>query len=226
MAIKSLVLDVDGVIVRDKLLMNHVNENCVNYIRAKMPSAKDPREVNRILYLAHGHTARGLQNSFGIDASDFNEKVYDKRLIEHLSEVLSTFEFQEEAKYIHEWTKRDGWKVTLFTNAPEIWAGTVARAISDGIFIQCAPDNVMSGPLKPEAAAYANFSKTCTNIFVDDSLKNLATARWMPNWHPIHFSQDAPDPRAWCPVVGSLWELDLFINSADRQMENHEVRLR
>ena len=222
MAVKSLVLDIDGVIVRDKLLMNHVNENCIKYVRSKMPECKDPRAVNRVLYMTCGHTARGLQNNFGFDTSDFNEKVYDKKLIEHLSEVLSTFEFQEEAKYIHEWTKSD-WKVTLFTNAPEIWAGTVARAISDRVYIQCGPENVMSGPLKPEAAAYANFSKTYTNIFVDDSIKNLATTRLMSNWHPIHFSQETPEPRAWCPVVGSLWELDLFINSANLQMENHET---
>lgn len=214
-AYKSLILDIDGVLVRDKLLMHHVKENCVNYVRTKMPECKDPRDVNRILYLATGHTGRGLQTTFGIDTGDFNEKVYDKNLIEHLSDVLSTFEFQEEAKYIHEWTKH-GWKVTLLTNAPTIWAGTVARAISDEIYIRPGPDNVMSGPLKPDATAYADFSKTYTNIFVDDSLKNLATTRWMPNWHPVHFSQELAEPMAWCPTVGSLWELGLFLNSVDK----------
>jgi hypothetical protein len=214
-AYKSLILDIDGVIVRDKLLMNHVNENCVKYVRSKMPECKDPRAVNRILYMTTGHTARGLHTNFGVDVSDFNEKVYDKKLIEHLAEVLSTFEFQEEAKYIHEWTKH-GWKVTLLTNAPTIWAGTVARAISDEIYIRPGPDNVMSGPLKPDATAYADFSKTYTNIFVDDSLKNLATTRWMPNWHPVHFSQELAEPMAWCPTVGSLWELGLFLNSVDK----------
>ena len=223
MAYKSLILDVDGVLVRDKLLMNHVNENCVKYIRSKMPECKDPRDVNRILYMSSGHTARGLQNGFGIDVSDFNEKVYDKQLIDHLSEVLSTFEFQQEAKYIHEWSK-NGWKVTLFTNAPTIWAGTVARAISDEVYIRSGPDDVMAGPLKPEAAAYANFSKTYTNIFVDDSLKNLATMRWAPNWHAVHFSQEPSEPRAWCPTVGSLWELGLYLGTAEFQMDNHETK--
>ena len=213
-AYKSLLIDIDGVIVRDKLLMNHVNENCVKYVRSKMPECKDPRAVNRILYMTSGHTARGLHNNFGIDVSDFNQKVYDAKLMDHLCEVLSTFEFQEEAKYIHEWTK-NRWKVTLFTNAPTIWAGTVARAISDEVYIRAGPDNVMTGSLKPDATAYADFSKTYTNIFVDDSLKNLATTRWMPNWHPVHFSQEPAEPRAWCPTVGSLWELGLFLNSVE-----------
>ena len=51
MAYKSLVLDVDGVLVRDKLLLQHVKENCVSYVRAKLPDAKNPREVNRLLHL-------------------------------------------------------------------------------------------------------------------------------------------------------------------------------
>jgi len=215
MAYKSLLLDVDGVLVRDKLLMNHLNENCVKYVQSKMPDSKNAREINRLMYMTSGHTARGLHNNFGIDTSDFNEKVYDKKLIEHLSEVLSTFEFQEEAKYIHEWNK-DYWKVTLFTNAPVVWAGTVARAISDEIYIRAGPENAMSGPLKPDAAAYADFPKTYTNIFVDDSLKNLAATRWMPNWHPVHFSQEPADPRTWCPTVSSLWELGLFLSSVEK----------
>jgi len=215
MAYKSLVLDVDGVLVRDRLLMNHVKENCINYVRAKLPDAKNPRDVNRILYMTNGHTARGLHSNFGIDTSDFNEKVYDKKLIEHLSEVLSTFEFQEEAKYIHEWAK-NGWKVTLLTNAPLIWAGTVARAISDEICIQCCSENVILGPLKPDAAAYSNFSKTYTNIFVDDSLKNLAATRRMPNWHPVYFSEETADQESWCPTIGSLWELGLLLDTVDK----------
>ena len=215
MSFKSLLLDIDGVIVRDRELMQHVKKNCTAYVRSKIPTCSDPAKVNDVLHLSYGHTARGLSVGFNIDTHDFNEKVYDKKLMDHLCDVLSTFEFQEEAKYIHEWA-RNGWKVTLFTNAPAIWAGTVARAISDEVYIRSGPDDVMSGPLKPEATAYANFSKTYTNIFVDDSLKNLATTRWMANWHPVHFSQETPDPRAWCPSVGSLWELGLFLNTVDQ----------
>ena len=122
MAFKSLLLDIDGVVVRDKLLLSHVKENCVNYVASKLPEAKSPRDVNRVLHLSHGHTARGLNMVFKIDTSDFNEKVYDKRLMDHLAEVIYGSEFQEEAKEIHELTQ-NGWKVTLFTNSPVKWAG-------------------------------------------------------------------------------------------------------
>ena len=221
MAIKSLLLDIDGVLVRDRLLLEHVKDNCVKYVSAKLPETKSPRDVNKLLYLTHGHTARGLQYAFQIDASDFNEKVYDKRLLDHLAEVIYGPEFQQEAKEIHELTKRD-WKVTLFTNAPIEWAGPVARAIGDEIHVVCAGSDATRSPLKPEASMYTQFPKHLTHIYIDDSMKNLATARWLPNWHPVYFNQGPKVDDLWCPQIGSIWEAGLFVNSVDQWIhDNH-----
>jgi FMN phosphatase YigB (HAD superfamily) len=217
MAFKSLVLDIDGVLVRDKLLMHHVKDNCVKYVASKLPESKDPREVNRLLYLAHGHTAVGLTQAFKIDTSDFNEKVYDPPLMAHLAAVLSEHEFQEEAEQIHELTT-NGWKVTLFTNSPEIWAKPVALAIGDVVNIKCPTS------LKPSVEAFKDFEAHHTHIYVDDSLKNLGTARWLPNWHPVHFSESPIDYKPWCPTVGSIWELCLYVNSVDHWIDvNHNI---
>lgn len=227
MAFKSLVLDIDGVILRDKALLDHVKRNCARYVKAKLPECKEPDRVNRLLYSTCGHTARGLQNLFGVDTSDFNEKVYDVPLRARLWEVLSSTEFQKEAANIHEFTK-NGWRVTLFTNSPIEWAGQVAHAISDELFVVCPGSDVITSPLKPEATAYRNFAKHHTHIFVDDSLVNLNTARWLPNWHPIYFNEHKFDngyQPEWCPTIGSMWELGLFLNSADLQMENHGTYL-
>lgn len=212
MTIKSLLLDIDGVIVRDKLLMHHLKQNCVEYVRAKLPDCKDPALTNKHLYLAHGHTARGLHTSFKIDTSDFNQKVYDKRLLEHLAEVISSDVFQEEAAQIHEMT-RSGWNVTLFTNSPIEWAGPVARAISDELYIKCAGPDASKTYLKPEGNFYMGFPKEQGHVYVDDSLKNLGTARFMPNWHSVYFNEGEKEQRLWCPQVGSIWELSLMINS-------------
>ena len=221
MAIKSLLLDIDGVVLRSPLLMEHVKDNCVKYVASKLPEAKNPRDVNKILYTTHGHTARGLQKAFQVDASDFNAKVYDKRLLDHLAEVLYSTEFQLEAKEIHELTKKE-WKVSLFTNAPIEWAGPVARAISDEIFVVCSGSDATKCPLKPEAAMYTQFPKHLTHIYIDDSLKNLNTAKYLPNWHPVLFNQDAKEDRLWCPQVNSIWETCLFINSVDQWIhDNH-----
>jgi hypothetical protein len=223
MAVKSLVLDIDGVLLRDKGLLDHVRHNCERYVKAKLPECKEPARVNRLLFNTCGHTARGLQTLFGVDASDFNKKVYDVPLRTRLWDVLSSSEFQKEAAEIHDFTQ-NGWRVTLFTNSPIEWAGEVGRAISDEVFVVCPGDNITDSPLKPEAMAYRDFAKHQTHIFVDDSLANLGTARFLPNWHPVYFSEykGGYKPK-WCPTVGSIWELGLFVNSADLQMANHET---
>jgi FMN phosphatase YigB (HAD superfamily) len=223
MAHKSLLLDIDGVLIRDKLLLEHVKENCCAYVQSKMPECKTPRETNRLLYLAYGHTGRGLHKTFGVDVSDFNSKVYTKRLLEHLGEVIYGTEFQQEAKDIHDLTKSD-WKVTLFTNSPMEWAGPIARAIGDDVFVSCSASNVLDGPLKPEALAFCNFPKHHTHLYVDDSLKNLGAARWLPNWNPLHFSEDKKDHNMWCPQVSSIWDLCLYVNSVDQWIQdNHDI---
>lgn len=228
MAVKSLVLDIDGVLLRDRALLDHVRHNCERYVKAKLPECKEPARVNRLLYGTCGHTARGLQTLFGVDTSDFNKKVYDVPLRTRLWEVLSSTEFQEEAAEIHKFTQ-NGWRVTLFTNSPIEWAGQVAHAISDEIHVVCPESDLTTAVLKPEAAAYRNFAKHHTHIFVDDSIANLLTARWLPNWHPVYFNDHKFAQGAlkadWCPTIGSIWELGLFINSADLQMENHETYL-
>jgi FMN phosphatase YigB (HAD superfamily) len=215
MAGKSLLLDIDGVLIRDKLLLNHIKENCVEYVRAKLPDCKNPRETNRALYLSHGHTAIGLNEVFKVDTSDFNEKVYDKNLMSHLAEIIYGTEFQQEAAEIHKLTKND-WRVTLFTNAPTEWATPVARAIGDDVF-------VASCSYKPKAPSYNNFGKQFTHIFVDDSLKNLSTARWLPNWHCVYYNEDIKEDKLWCPTIQSIWELCLYVNSVDQWiLDNHE----
>ena len=223
MAFKSLLLDIDGVLIRDKLLLEHVKDNCVNYVRSKLPECKNPIETNRLLHLSHGHTARGLTTAFGIDASDFNARVYDKSLMDHLAEVIYATDFQQDAKEVHDLVRND-WIVTLFTNAPIEWAGPVARAIGDDVFVSCAGADVTKSPLKPAVAAYTHFPKHHTHIYIDDSLKNLGTARWLPNWHPVYFNEGTKEERLWCPQIGSIWELCLYINSVDQMIkDNHEA---
>jgi hypothetical protein len=224
MAAKSLLLDIDGVIIRDRLLLNHVNDNCVKYVQSKMPECSNPRLLNKTLYLAHGHTARGLTNTFQVCTKDFNNFVYDKRLIDHLSEIIYSTDFQKEASEIHD-LARNGWAVTLFTNAPIEWARPIANAIGDDIFVACPGSDVNQSPLKPEASAFTRFSKHHSHIYVDDSLKNLGTSRWLPNWHPVYFNEGEHEVRPWCPNVSSIWEMCLYVNSVDQWIvDNHEVK--
>jgi len=207
-----LLLDVDGVVVRDSLLFAHVKHNASHYVEKKLPDCKDPAAVNRTLYLAHGHTARGLQNSFGIDSSDFNDFVYDKSLMAHLSEVLEKEEFQRDAEVIHGLTQK-GWEVTLFSNAPYKWVHPVGLAINDTIKIRCPGPDLTKAHLKPDPAFYKEFDDCQGYYYVDDSLKNLGTVRTWPNWRPILFTEAERDPRLWCRQVHSIPELSLTLGN-------------
>jgi FMN phosphatase YigB (HAD superfamily) len=154
-----------------------------------------------------------------VDTSDFHEKVYDKRLMEHLADVIYGTDFQQEAKELHELSEKD-WKVTLFTNSPVEWAVPIAHAISHNVYVDCVGHDVSKSPLKPEAARYTKFPKHMTHIFVDDSLKNLGTSRWLPNWNSIYFNEGPKEDRLWCPQISSIWELVLYVNSVDRWIQD------
>lgn len=207
-----LLLDVDGVVLRDRLLFAHVKHNATRYVEKKLPDCKDPAAVNRILYLAHGHTARGLKNAFGIDASDYNEFVYDKSLLAHLSEVLEKDEFVRDAEIVHDLTQK-GWEVTLFSNAPYEWVRPVSLAINDKIKIRCPGPDITKAHLKPDVNFYKEFDTCKGYYYVDDSLKNLGTVRNWPNWRPILFSETEKDQRLWCRQVGSIPELALTLGN-------------
>lgn len=198
---KSLVLDIDGTILRDGHLNAHVRRNCEGYVKLKLPESKRPAYTNRVLYQIYGHTAHGLAETFKIDTSDFNDKVYDTHLMAHLWEVLESREFQADARIIHDLSQND-WRVTLFTNSPIIWAGNVARAINDDVRIVCPSGT--KGPFKPATEAYTLFEKNVDHVFVDDSLDNLKTTQWLPNWRPIWFGGE---PTRGLPVVNSFSEL-------------------
>ena len=203
---KSLILDVDGVLVRDRLLLEHVKSNAVEYVRSKLPKAPEPSKVNSVLYARYGHTALGLNHAFGLDVSDFNEKVYDKRLIDHLWSVLSSTEFQEDAEVIHEIAK-SGWDVTLFSNSPLVWTLPVQSAISDKVMVS------LDGRFyKPDIRAYMSFDNRKTHLFVDDKEINLRSAGYIKNWVPILYGEKEHDDYL---SISSIWELGLLANTID-----------
>jgi hypothetical protein len=183
MARPTLLLDIDNVLIRDPTLLGHVKHNVVHYVQQKLPRCKDPERVNQLLYRTYGHTARGLESSFRIDASDFDREVYSLKLIKHLWEHLDSPEFQKDAGHVSDLCE-SGWDVILFSNAPLTWSGPVMRAISDKV-------RVSDGRyLKPEAKAYTAFPSDKHYIFVDDALTNLMTPKHLYNWTPIHFAEE------------------------------------
>ena len=196
-----LLLDVDGVLVRNNELTLKVDDNVARYVSKKLPDCKKPSAVAKILYRKYGHTAIGLRDVFGIDSSDFDEFVYDTPLISSLWEHLAGTEFQKDAQIISELSDRI--PTSLFSNSPLAWTVPVASAISDRIMISHTQH------LKPDPKAYKTFPPTFDYIFVDDRTDNLECAGRYENWHPVQFSEQ----KSKFPTVSSIWELGLLVNS-------------
>lgn len=181
---RTLLLDVDGVLIRDQNLLNHVKNNVVRYVRTKLPACSDPIQVNNLLYKSYGHTAIGLEKEYGIDTSDFNNKVYTPRVLEHLYDVLDySDEFSRDSKTIRRILSM-GYDVELFSNAPLVWTEPVRDALDSF--------RVINGGeyLKPNLESYLHVNDNSVDyIFVDDKMCNLLPSLFFKNWTPVHFSE-------------------------------------
>lgn len=172
---KRVLLDIDGVIIRNKPLLGHVRNNIVRYVDSKVKT-NNPVRLNELLFKAHGHTAKGLEVEFGIDTGDFNSFVYDVHAIDHLYEVLKSDEFKRDAEIV----KRMGKNVSFFSNSPLVWSIPVRNAIDKNIHTAVYT--------KPEIKNYSMWNER-EAIIVDDRLDNLLPALFFKNLTPIHFSE-------------------------------------
>ncbi len=177
-----LLLDIDGVLIRDSVLLDHVKHNIIKYVNRKLPGTPPSAKLNSLLYRAYGHTAKGLQREFGIDTRDFDAYVYNQKVINHLYDFLdSSEEFREDVKLLRQY---DG-QIELFSNAPLNWSEPVREAI--GCDIVTKKPSVYSKPDIESYLAVDNGGGPVT--FVDDKLCNLMPALFFPNWTPVHFSE-------------------------------------
>lgn len=176
-----ILLDVDGVIVKDYALLDHMKNNVVRYVSKKLPGLKKPHNVNKLIYSKYGHTAIGLSAEFNVDTRDFDEFVYDKYLIAHLEDYLdSNEEFERDANTIR--TICDsGMSVSFFSNSPLVWTEPIRLKIDERIH--------NNGEYrKPKLESYLRFGKEEHFVFVDDRIENLKPVLFLENWTPIYFS--------------------------------------
>ena len=179
----TILLDVDGVLIRDRNLLNQVSVGAARYVGSKLPHEKNPTQLNRLLYKAYGHTATGLEKEFGIDASDFNKKVYTRKLLNQLDDYLeSSDDFKKDAQTVRRLLSM-GYDVELFSNAPLVWTEPVRHALD--AFRVSTSENYS----KPNIDSYLKFDKSVDYVFVDDTISNLIPCLLFKNWTPVHFSE-------------------------------------
>ena len=178
----KLLLDIDGVIVRDYVLLDHVKSNIIRYVSKKLPGMKRHEKINNLLYKAYGHTAIGLQEEFGLDTRDFDDYVYNRYVIAHLHDYLTSNEnFNRDKRILREIC--DSHAVSFFSNAPLQWTNPIREAID--LRIKNTSNN-----LKPKLESYMKFGTHEKIIFVDDKLENLKPTLFLENWTPIHYTQE------------------------------------
>lgn len=195
---KTILLDIDGVLVRDRVLLDHVKNNIVRYVHKKVPSHMNPYNLNNMLYKMYGHTATGLKKVYGLDTRDFDYEVYNTHVLEHLYEFLETKEFRSDSEIVKH-ILDIGFDIEFMSNSPLVWSEPVRYAIDHKRIVNnCAHD-------KPNFDTYLKFNESKSYIFVDDNINNLLPTLCFENWEQIHF---APTKKSFViPTVSSIDEL-------------------
>lgn len=199
----ALLLDVDGVIVQNRSLLNRVEKNAAKFVQKCIPKTNQehPVVLNQRLYKQHGHTLLGLRAEFDVEAEidDFNKEVYTSDILADLKAHLTSSEFVTNTQGIdHTMATCAARKVPvyLFSNAPLTWCLPVAYRLrlSEYNVITANVDNKV---MKPHAEMYdkayeyicKESSLFCPSaIFVDDSMTNLLAVRDKQLWTPLHFA--------------------------------------
>lgn len=195
---KTLLLDIDGVIIRDRVLLDHVKSNIVRYVHKKVPSHMNPCNLNNMLYNFYGHTATGLKKVYKIYTNDFDYEVYDSHVMEQLYDVFETREFKNDSETLRHLLDI-GWNVEFLSNSPLIWSESVKYAI-DRTRIKNKGQYE-----KPNFNTYLNFDPNEEYTFVDDKINNLLPTMRINNWKQLHFSSTK---RSYTiPTISSLNEI-------------------
>lgn len=191
------LVDLDGVIFRNKAVQAFVQRKCVNYVsntlKVPYPRAED---INNRLYKAHGHTLLGLRNEYHVDDTclKFARQVYDHDTFRTLADNVKPKVEGADAKDLLNNLSKSGASLYIFTNAPYAWAATIIHmyGLGDRITDILSSDSLLLGDsLKRDPAVYANVNEHLRKSgikridFTDDDPKNLVPVlgMWKTHWY-------------------------------------------
>jgi FMN phosphatase YigB (HAD superfamily) len=185
---KTLLLDFDGVLLRDPLATKLVSNRATRYVQKfTKANIRDAAIINKYLYKSFGHTVTGL-NKIGYPATmeDYNKTVYhhiDYTLVASRMDTGAIYELLDQCH-------RYGIKVMLFTNSPPCWHENIMARIPLPYEIEKVN---MLGLLKPDPKLYIDIEKKHRDqklYFVDDSFTNFASyTLFKPNWINIMYDE-------------------------------------
>lgn len=200
---KTLLLDFDGVVLRDHLATKLVSIRATSYVkRLTKVNNRDAAIINKYLYKSFGHTVTGL-NKIGYPATmaDYNKSVYN-----HIDYTLIASRIDKLAIYtLLDQCRRYGIKVMLFTNSPPCWHENIMARIPLPYKIETVD---MCERLKPDPQVYMDIEKTHKDhklYFVDDNFTNFASyTLFKPNWVNIMYDEKNMKVRKNLVVINNI----------------------
>lgn len=212
---KALLLDVDGVIIKNQRLLINVATNISKYCAKKLHlSPNEAVRVNNILYNEYGHSYRGLRKAYGIINSldDFNHAVYDWDVMHQLSQLRDDLPHSLHSQRLRELAtvcRIKGFPIYIFSNAPFEWC-QMALDVS-GLSTYVPTRNIIScdhevarhldeDGFKPVKRVYDKLydyigfeeHQDTTLVFVEDSFKNLVPVIGTSKWIPVYYNGEIP----------------------------------
>lgn len=205
-AARTLLLDVDGVVFRNKRALSVVSNRVVEYVRARanVGTYWEAKKINEIAYAKYGHTMLGLADmcpELDLSVRDFNDFVYERSVIAAAAASIGFDPYDrapEDARRFLRYCDDVGVETYLFTNAPSDWV----RMVRDVCGLEFGDDRILSTDdlalhrgepaLKPTLASFAHVGKRLRErgddarvFFVDDSAANCFMSQHYMGW-PTH----------------------------------------
>lgn len=202
---KILLLDFDGVILKNKnvskIITNKINHYVMNKLNINYANAI---AVNKILYKNYGHTLLGLKNVYGFYDSIhyFNDNIYDYSTYYNIKNYLNDNKTLEHAKKIRNLITSSKLDYYIFSNAPMDWIVYNLNLLNLADLFNS--DNILSSDhqlfcynniLKPQKKIYDiidNNFKADRYIYIEDSFINLKPIIGNNKWYFYYYNINNP----------------------------------
>lgn len=202
-----LLLDFDGVVIRNHGAYKEVTKRCVNLVHKTIPNiTKDQASfINKEIYTKYGHTVYGLQDmGYNITMQMFNDIIYhdfdyDKwfgKLKDTNKDDVIAFE------KLYDFCKMKEIHICMFSNAPDSWCNNILNNI-DTEYNNIPSTKMFTNTLKPNIRVYDIIDKYIDDdiCFVDDKYSNL---------HPI--------------ITRSKWIYGFWMNDSNETEYSQKIK--
>lgn len=188
---QALLLDMDGVILKNHPVHQHVIQRCQAYVQL-FTKTKTPEKLNKYLYETTGHTVIGLQKlGYPATVQTFNNFVYNSLD----PNVFRTKKYENTEKLIElkETCKDRNVDFYIFSSAPKSYVEEVLTHMDTSLKNIETLSEITNALLKPDPWCYKAveaYIRADKITFVDDKLVNILPVINSPRWTNYLFVDD------------------------------------